>query len=148
MNKKQLATNIAHLLKENDVKKAISVPKQTFSIQDNEGNSKNFYVQQIGKRVEFTIEDIVSMLDAFVLIVQDAIQHGDTVCMHGFGTFGLKYRKPRKSRLNGEERVIPGRYVPKFSFGNDMRRCAKLFEARMNDEASAGDTNTEEEVEE
>ena len=82
-----------------------------------------------------------------MLIVQDAIQHGDTVCMHGFGTFGLKYRKPRKSRLNGEEMVIPGRYVPKFSFGNDMRRCAKLFEAHMNGEAPAVDDDTDEEAE-
>lgn len=44
MNRQAFIKNVADLLREKNIKKPISIPKQVFHISDNDGNSKDFTI--------------------------------------------------------------------------------------------------------
>lgn len=135
MNKKDLVKNITASMREKDIRKPVSMPKQVLHISDDEGNQKDFTVRKTEKSVIFTNDDVEAVINTFIEIVQDAIKNGETVSLHGFGTFGLKYRKPRKTKQVGTNEWVDvaARYVPKFTFGNELRRCAKIYELSLSD---------------
>lgn len=135
MNKKELVSKITDILRENDVKKVVKIPKQTFTISDNEGNSKEFVVKKTDKRVSLTNEDVSNILDACIEAIQESLKRGEAVQIHGFGRLGLHYRKPRKTKRidTGEDVDVPGRFVPKFDYGNDLRLAAKIYETSLGD---------------
>ena len=58
--------------------------------------------------------------------------------MRGFGTLYLKYRKARSTKQvrTGQHIDIDARYTPKFSFGDRLRMCAKLFELSLDDDGA------------
>ena len=130
MNRKELVRRIAAVMKDNGIRKPISSPKQVFHISDDEGNTKDFVVKKTDKDVLFTIDDIESMVDTCIYVIEDALKHGDSVSIRGFGTLGLHHRKARATKhpTTGEPR-----YVPKFVFGNDLRLCAKMFELSLDE---------------
>ena len=86
MNRKELVRRIAAVMKDNGIRKPISSPKQVFHISDDEGNTKDFVVKKTDKSVLFTIDDVESMVDAFICVIEDALKHGDSVSIRGFGT--------------------------------------------------------------
>lgn len=135
MNKKDFIKCVSELLRANDIKKPVSMPKQVFHISDNEGNSKDFTIRKTDKSVMYTKDDVTAIVDACLYVIQESLKRGEPVSFHGFGTLGLNYRKPRATKCVGTEEdvVIEGRYVPKFSFGNDLRMCAKIYELSLND---------------
>lgn len=135
MNKKDFIKCVSELLRANDIKKPVSIPKQVFHISDNEGNSKDFTIRKTDKSVLYTKDDVAAIVDACLYVIQESLKRGEPVSFHGFGTLGLNYRKPRATKCVGTEEdvVIEGRYVPKFSFGNDLRMCAKIYELSLND---------------
>lgn len=135
MNKKDLIRHVSDLLRENNIKKPVSVPKQVFHISDDEGNTKDFTVKKTDKKVIYTIDDVGVIVDACLCVIQNALKRGEPVSIHGFGSLGLHYRKPRMTKQIGTDNdvTIEGRYVPKFSFGNDLRMCAKVYELSLGD---------------
>lgn len=135
MNKKDFIRCVSDLLRTNDIKKPVSIPKQVFHISDNEGNSKDFTIKKTDKSVLYTRDDVASIVDACLYVIQDSLKRGEPISFHGFGTLGLNYRKPRATKCVGTEEnvVIEGRYVPKFSFGKDLRMCAKIYELSLSD---------------
>lgn len=135
MNKKDFIRCVSDLLRTNDIKKPVSIPKQVFHISDNEGNSKDFTIKKTDKSVLYTRDDVAAIVDACLYVIQELLKRGEPISFHGFGTLGLNYRKPRATKCVGTEEdvVIKGRYVPKFSFGNDLRMCAKIYELSLND---------------
>ena len=137
MVRKELISNITSMLRDNNIRKPISVPKHVFHISDDDGNEKDFVVKKTDKTAIYTVEDVDAIIRAFELIVADAIKRGDTVSIRGFGSFGLHYRKARTAIHpdTGENVVVPARYVPKFTFGNTLRKSARVYEASLNDRA-------------
>lgn len=135
MNKKEFIKRVSELLRENDEKKPVSIPKQVFRISDNDGNSKEFSIKKTDKSVLYTKNDVATIIDACLCVIQDSLKHGEPISFHGFGTLGLNYRKPRRTKQfnTKQDIVIEGRYVPRFSFGNDLRMCAKVYELSLND---------------
>ncbi len=135
MNKKDFIRCVSDLLRTNDIKKPVSIPKQVFHISDNEGNSKDFTIKKTDKSVLYTRDDVAAIVDACLYVIQDSLKRGEPISFHGFGTLGLNYRKPRATKCVGTEEnvVIEGRYVPKFSFGKDLRMCAKIYELSLSD---------------
>ena len=135
MNKKEFVKNVCNVLRQSDIKKPISIPKQVFHISDDEGNSKDFTVKKSGKSVIYTIDDVDAIVEACLCVIEDSLKRGEPVTFSGFGSIGLKYRKPRmtKQLWSKENIVIDGRYVPKFTFGNNLRMCAKLYELSLGD---------------
>lgn len=135
MNRKELVRRAANVLRDNNIKKPIYYQKQVIHISDDDGNTKDFVIRKSDTDVSFTSEDVDSVVDACIAVVEDAIKHGESVTLRGFGTIGLNYRKARVTKHpdTGEDIEVEARYVPKFSCGNDLRMCAKVYELSLND---------------
>ena len=149
MNRKEFTRRIASVLRENDVRKPVSTPKHVFHISDDEGNTKDFVIKQTDKNVIYTYDDVDAVLEAAAEVVKDALSRGEQVSIRGFGTLGLKYRKARftKNMYTNERLDIAARYVPRFSFGDQLRMCAKIYELSLGDkmyEAQMCDTEENE----
>lgn len=135
MNRKEFARRVASLMREKDIRKPVSVPKQVLHISDDEGNARDFVVRKTDKSVQFTIEDVEAMLDSIIYVIEDSLKHGEEVSIRGFGTLGLHYRKSRKLKHvgTGEDTVAEARYIPKFAPGHDLRLSAKMYELSLSD---------------
>lgn len=135
MNKNNFIKCVSELLRANNIKKPVSVPKQVFHISDDEGNSKAFTIKKTDKAVLYTKDDVTAIVDACLYVIQESLKQGEPINFRGFGTLKLNYRKPRVTKCVGTEEdvIIQGRYIPKFSFGNDLRMCAKIYELSLND---------------
>lgn len=135
MTKKDLVSRVASVLRSNNVRKKISIPKQVFHISDDEGNHKDFIVRKTNKEMLFNTDDIASIVEACLLVIEDAIKHGEEVYLHGFGTLGLHHRAARRTKIVGTEEWvdIDAKYVPKFVAGNNLKTAAKLYELSLSD---------------
>ena len=135
MNRKELVRRIASKMREKNIRKPVPMPKQVLHISDDEGNQKDFILRKSDKNVLFTINDVEAMLDTCLEVIGESIKHGEPVSIHGFGSLGLKYIKERAMKHvgTGEDVVAPARYIPRFSFGNDLRMCAKVYELSLAD---------------
>lgn len=135
MNKKDLISKTAEVLRSNNIRKPVSTPKQVFHISDDEGNQKDFIVKKTDKAVLYNTTDVTAILDACLSVVEDAIKHGEEVSIHGFGTLGVHKRAERitKHPETGEIVKVNARFVPKFSFGNNLRMAAKVYELSLDD---------------
>ena len=135
MNKRELVSAVTEVLKQNGVKKTIKMPKQRFTISDNEGNSREFTVKKSDKLVYLNMDDVTNVIDACIAVIENSLKKGESVTVHGFGSLGLHYRKARSTKRidNGEEVAVPARYVPKFNYGNDLRLAAKIYESSLED---------------
>lgn len=136
MNKKDLVKKVAAVLRSNSIRKPISIPKQVFHISDDEGNKKDFIVRKTEKTVLYNEQDIESVLDACISVVEDALKHGDDVYIHGFGRLGVHKRAARETKhpVTNEPVSVSERYVPKFSFGNNLRMAAKIYGLSINEQ--------------
>lgn len=130
MNKKELSSRVAEVLRANNVRKPVSVKKQTFHITDEEGNMADFHIKQQDKNVIYTVDDTLNIIDACIAVIVDALKNGEEINIKGFGNLGLHYRAARRTKEpnTGEWCEIEARYVPKFSYGNDLRMAARLYE--------------------
>lgn len=135
MNKRELVSAVTEALKQNGVRKTIKMPKQRFTISDNEGNSREFTVKKSDKLVYLNMDDVTNVIDACIAVIENSLKKGESVTVHGFGSLGLHYRKARSTKRidNGEEVAVPARYVPKFNYGNDLRLAAKIYESSLED---------------
>ena len=135
MNKKEFIREVSDLLRKENTRKPISIPKQVFHISDNEGNSKEFSVKKTEKSVLYTRDDVATILDACISIIEDSLKRGEPISVHGFGTLGLVYRKPRTTKCVNTDHdiLVEGRYIPRFHFGDRLRVCAKLYEMSLNE---------------
>ncbi|MCD8207406.1 MAG: HU family DNA-binding protein [Bacteroidales bacterium] len=155
MTKRDLVREVSNVLRKNGIKKPISIPKHVFHISDDDGNTRDFSVKTREKTAVYTAEDVTNIVDACICVIEDAMKRGEEFTIRGFGTLGLKYRKPRSTRNvnDGEIVEIAGHYIPKFSFGEELRMCARTYELLLNDQLSAfdpsyhGDDDEEEEGE-
>lgn len=130
MNRNELVRRTASYMRQNNVRKPVKAYRKVFHISDDEGNQKDFVVRENKKTVLYTIDDIEVVLDSFIDVIKEALKDGENITIHGFGTLGLHYRKPRATKKVGTDEwvSVDGRYVPKFNFGNELRMCAKLYE--------------------
>lgn len=130
MNKKELSSRVAEVLRVNNIRKPVSVKKQTFHITDEDGNTADFHIKQQDKNVLYTVDDTANVIDACIAVILDAIKNGEEISIKGFGSLGLHYRAARRTKEpnSGEWCEIEARYIPKFSYGNDLRMAARLYE--------------------
>ena len=130
MNKKELSSRVAEVLRANNIRKPVSVKKQTFHITDEDGNTADFHIKQQDKNVLYTVDDTANVIDACIAVILDAIKNGEEISIKGFGSLGLHYRAARRTKEpnSGEWCEIEARYIPKFSYGNDLRMAARLYE--------------------
>lgn len=68
------------------------------------------------KDVELAVKGIIEHMS-------QALASGDRIEIRGFGSFSLHYRPPRIGRnpKTGESVALPGKYVPHFKPGKELR---------------------------
>lgn len=136
MNKKELISRVTEALRANNMRKPISVKKHTFHITDEDGNAADFHIKQQDKNVLYTVDDTANIIDACLAVILDAIKNGEEISIKGFGNLGLHYRAARRTKEpnSSEWCEIEAHYVPKFSYGNDLRMAAKLYEVSLGEQ--------------
>ena len=130
MNKTELVSKIASTLRDKGIRKKIRSPKHVFHISDDEGNCKDFIVKETNKSALFNTKDIGAIVDVIIEIIKDSLQNGEKITIHGIGTLGLRYMQfGKKNVLGAEDEAIevPPRYVPKFTSGRELKRCALIY---------------------
>jgi integration host factor subunit beta len=72
--------------------------------------------QLLPKDVELAVKTVIEQL-------VESLAKGERIEIRGFGSFSLHYRPPRVGRnpKTGEPVPLPGKYVPHFRPGKDLR---------------------------
>lgn len=153
MNRRELISNITSVLRSTNTRKPVRMPKQVFTISDNEGNSKSFEIKNEDKEVIYTTVDVERFLEACAFVVKESLKKGEKVAIHGFGTLDIQYRKARRTKdiASGEEIIIEARYVPKFIPGAELKQCCRTYGMSLEEQIAPPeplDFEDEEEVEE
>lgn len=135
MNRKELIQRVATVMREKNIRKPIIMPKQVFHISDDEGNKKDFTIRKTDKKVLFSVDDVEAVVNTCLDVITESIKRGEEVSVHGFGTLGVQYRKPRvlKHVETRSKTVAEARYVPKFYSGSNLRLAAKLYGLSLED---------------
>ena len=70
-----------------------------------------------------THDDAKSVVDVILEAITNSLVANSRVEIRGFGSFSLSYRQPRVGRnpKSGEAVQVPGKYVPHFKAGKEMR---------------------------
>ena len=98
MNKKEFISRVTETLRENNLRKPVSIRKHTFHITDDEGNVADFNIRQQEKSVMYTNDDTANIVDACLAVILDAIRNGEDVNIKGFGSLGVHYRAARRTK--------------------------------------------------
>ncbi len=81
-------------------------------------------VDRLHSRVPtLTRDDAKSVVDVILESITRSVVADSRVEIRGFGSFSLSYRQPRVGRnpKSGESIQVPGKYVPYFKAGKEMR---------------------------
>ena len=90
-------------------------------------------IQQLGERYGYTKKDAVRLIDDFCEIVIENLRNGNSVSIHNFGCFDVLERKEHSLvDLQGERKIVPAHWVPRFYPGNRMRLVVKMWEDDRN----------------
>ena len=90
------------------------VPSMTKSdLIDNLAKNQNHLAY---KDVELAVKSLIEMMSS-------ALSNGERIEIRGFGSFSLHYRPPRIGRnpKSGDKVELPGKYVPHFKPGKELR---------------------------
>jgi DNA-binding protein HU-beta len=70
-------------------------------------------------------------LEAVFQTIQESLVEGKKFTMTGFGTFSVNARKSRTGRnpQTGAKIVIPGKLVPKFKAGKNLKQALESIES-------------------
>lgn len=117
-------------MKESGVGKDVKSGKHILHVSDEEGNKTDFVFKTTEQKVPFTINDVGEVIRTVIQVIESAIQRGETVSVRGFGRLCLQYYAPRRTHdlQTGEFIDIPGRCVPRFVSGVDLKTMARLYE--------------------
>ena len=81
-------------------------------------------VDRLHSRVPtLTHDDAKSVVDVILEVITNSLAVNSRVEIRGFGSFNLNYRQLRVGRnpKSGEKVQVPGKYVPYFKAGKEMR---------------------------
>lgn len=131
MNKTEFCGKIYEYLRNNNIRKPVSIPRQTFTITDDEGHSRVFTVKRRDRLVLYTMKDIKDIVDGFIQAMVECIARGDVIQLPRIGSISAQYRAETKVRIPGSHKwqTIPAHYVPKARFAKAMCDAAKIYEA-------------------
>ena len=139
MDKKKLIQTVVETLQANDVRKPIQAQKTVLHISNDSGEHTDFVIRKPATGLLFTKKDVSTIVDATLAIVADALQRGEEVSIYGFGSLGVQERAARRIKHpeTGESMIVDAHYIPKFVFGNELRKAARVYELSLKDRAEA-----------
>jgi len=75
------------------------------------------------KQEHLPARDVELAVKTILELMSDALATGERVEVRGFGSFTLHFRQPRQGRnpKTGEQVTLPGRHVPHFKPGKELR---------------------------
>ncbi len=87
--------------------------------------NKTELTSAVAKKAGLSNKDSAAVINAFIDVVKEALQQGDTVSLIGFGTFSVKDRAARKgfNPKTKEEIEIPASKAPAFKAGKSLKDC-------------------------
>ena len=130
MNKKELASKAAGILRDRDVRKTVPPSKTKLYVRDENGDKKTFSVSIKQKSVSFNEQDISVVIDALADAIVDGIRNGEELFLMGMGTIAPYYRAPRHVRNPFGEGLIdiPPHLVVKYTPGKRVKTAMRDFE--------------------
>ena len=149
MNKAELVNTVANLLRENNIKKPVHLPKRVFTITDNEGTERVFPVKPIDKEVLYTVDDVKVILDMITEVITDNVKHGVETSIYGLGVFETYLRAGRMTKTvnTGELVKVNPKYVPRFVVGTDLKRAALVYDMMLREQGKHPGSPQEDEEE-
>ena len=75
------------------------------------------------KKSDLPYKDVEAAVKTILEQMSESLANGERIEIRGFGSFSLHYRPPRIGRnpKTGESVSLPGKYVPHFKPGKEMR---------------------------
>lgn len=137
MNKKELIAAAVDLLKENDIRKPVTLASETFRVtQESTGDDAAFTVRRKDKQLSYTHRDVQNILDVLLCLAEDAVKRGEPINIRGFGTLETKHVAARRVREPQEEiwHDIPECFRPKFRPGFQLLAAARAHGLLMADD--------------
>ena len=105
--------------------------------------NKSELIKRMSEKLDqLTGRDVDLAVHAIIEIMSESLAAGERIEIRGFGTFSNHYRKPRNVRnpKTGEVGIHkPGKYVPHFKPGKDLKR--RVDESRAEEEARSVQNN-------
>ena len=85
--------------------------------------NKSELIKNLAEQSNISLDEATLVVNTFVDCMKNALLEGDRVEIRGFGSFALNYRPPRAGRnpKSGEQVQVPGKYVPHFKAGKELR---------------------------
>ena len=132
MNKKELAQRAAKILRINNYKKPVHLPKQTMQVTLGD-RSTSFAIKPLDREVLYTVDDVEVVLDAVLAAIADGMKNGEETALYGFGAFVPQLIPQRKiHHVRTHEMVdLPPSYIPYFKCGPELKRAAAVYTARL-----------------
>jgi integration host factor subunit beta len=80
-------------------------------------------------------DDVDMAVKTLLEMMSNALTEGDRIEIRGFGSFSLHFRPPRLGRnpKTGDSVALPGKYVPHFKPGKELRDRVNGGEAAAHD---------------
>ena len=135
MNKRELINKTCEVLKENDIRKPVSIKSERFHITSDSGEEATFTVDRVDKRMLYTAVDVGNILDVMIAVAEDCIAKGETVSLQGFGSLKVRHTKERRVREPDQEiwHTIPSQCRPKFTAGCNLAAAARAYGLQAKD---------------
>ena len=85
--------------------------------------TKQNIVNIVSEATGLTKVETEAVMNGVMSTIIDSLGRNERVELRGFGTFGVKHRKPKKARNpgTGESIFLPERHVPTFKPSKNMR---------------------------
>ncbi|MFT5887312.1 MAG: integration host factor subunit beta [Zhongshania sp.] len=91
--------------------------------------TKSELIELIAERqLQLSHKDIELAVKTMIEHMSQILSTGDRIEIRGFGSFSLHYREPRMGRnpKTGDTVELPGKYVPHFKPGKELRERVNL----------------------
>ncbi len=78
--------------------------------------TKQDIIDQVSEATGLTKVETETVMNGVMTAIIESLAKNERVELRGFGTFGVKHRKPKKARnpSTGDSVFLPERYVPTF----------------------------------
>jgi len=88
---------------------------------------KSDLINAISEETGVEKNTVRKVIETYTELVKKSLINGETVHFRGFGSFMLKYRRPKKGRiiLRNETILIPGHYIPSFKPADEFVKLIK-----------------------
>jgi len=86
--------------------------------------TKSELIERLARRHSHLVaKDLEVAVKVILGEMGEALRQGGRIEIRGFGSFGLNYRPPRTGRnpKTGNAVRVPGKYVPHFKVGKELR---------------------------